>query len=295
MDSKQFKFLVGEAGKALYIHASLATQHSITLATLIEGGMVETAREYAILDDVDEETFVRFIQFAYTGQYSVAAPDLILAPSDIGSEATNKNGNPHTVADEKSVFEVDPDSGWGAPGPQSAFKDKKLKKKKDYGWVDNRFEPAPAPFDARSKGTRLWDAFKAKACVTHTEPWRPTANTDHCEDYTPVFLCHAKLYVFSDKYSIEPLRNLVLQKLRLNLSEFKLHPQRIGDIVELLKYVYEHTSDYEDGIDCLRNLICDYVVCHIEKIVAMEDFTKLLQENGDVSKDLMPKLMQRLN
>ena len=102
-------------------------------------------------------------------------------------------------------------------------------------------------------------------------------------------------FMFSDKYSIEPLLELVLQKLRLNLSKFELHSQRVGDIVELMKYTYEHTSDYEEAIDRLRSLVADYVVCHIKKIVGFGDFTKLLQENGDVAKDLMPKLMQRMD
>ncbi len=271
--------------------------------------MIEAKREYAVFDDVDEDTFIRFTQFAYTGDYAVAEPDVLLSQSDVGVESdrrsrarssTPKAATLDDALQEQPEPEPEPepeppeDELWGF---KSTKHRKQSKKKMASAWADDRDEETiPAPISTRkSKGERLWDAFQAKASVKHPEAWRPNVNTDHCEDYTPVFLCHAKLYMFADKYSIEPLSGLVLRKLRLNLSEFILHSQRIGDIIELLKYTYEHTTDYEERIDRLRNLVAEYVVCHIEKIVGFDDFTKLLQENGDVGKDLMPKLMQRLD
>ncbi|KAJ9603940.1 hypothetical protein H2200_011462 [Cladophialophora chaetospira] len=310
-DSKPFKFVVGETGKTFYIHASLAAQQSTTLATLIEGGMVESEREYAAIEDVDEDTFIRFIQFAYTGDYAVAETVVVLSPADIATDYEAKNGGDDpslepvpefpNIAEvvEEPVPEAPPeepavDFGWGNFG-STTHRNKSRKTKRSAWAVDRVEEPVVAENpDFRSKGERLWDEFKAKAQVKYADVWQPSVNSDPCEDYTPVFLCHAKLYMFSDKYSIEPLLELVLQKLRLNLSKFELHSERVADIVELMKYVYEHTTDYENAIDRLRNLVTDYVVCHIEKVMALGDFMKLLQENGDVAKDLMPKLMQRL-
>ena len=48
--------------------------------------MIEAEREYAVLEDVDEDTFTRFTQFAYTGDYAVAEPDVISSRSDVGIE-----------------------------------------------------------------------------------------------------------------------------------------------------------------------------------------------------------------
>lgn len=150
-------------------------------------------------------------------------------------------------------------------------------------------------FSIRSKGAQLWDEFRIKAQVKEAKAWLPRVNEDDCDDYTSVFLCHADLYVFSDRYGIKALQQLVLQKLHLTLSRFKLHPKRTGDIVDLLNYTYTNTMDYENAIDELRDLLTDYLVCHIEKIVKDKSFSRLLATKGSLAKDLMPKMMQRLD
>lgn len=62
---------------------------------------------------------------------------------------------------------------------------------------------------------RVWSEFQRKADVRTRAVWEPRQNEEPCEDYTHVFLSHAQLYVFSDRYSIEPLQELSMQKLRL--------------------------------------------------------------------------------
>ena len=121
--------------------------------------------------------------------------------------------------------------------------------------------------------------IQEKAYVRHHEPWKPRQNKESCEDYTQVFLCHACLYVISDRYCIEPLQELALQKLRLTLSTFILFNERVSDIVELVQYTYAHTMEHEEGIDKLRSLVMDYVVCQMEAIVEDKNFITLLQES----------------
>ncbi|OCT52813.1 hypothetical protein CLCR_10533 [Cladophialophora carrionii] len=300
-DANPFKFLVGTTGKPFFMHAKLAAHQSSTLATLIDGAMLEAERKFAVFDDVDEETFIRFMEFAYTGDYSVAEPAVVLPPPepDVDNGGGSRGGADSPVLDASDAYlPAEAPEEARSEEPYFDFRSpraKKDKKKRNPDPFDfGAGEPA-APEPRKSKGELLWESFQDQAIVRSSSPWRPTANTDDFEDYTLVFLCHAKLYVFADKYSIGPLLDLVLQKLRLNLSSFILHSRRIGDVVELLKYAYEHTADYPDGIDRLRDMVTDYVMCHLEKIVAHGDFKKLLQENGDVPKDLMPKLVQRLD
>ncbi|EXJ60379.1 hypothetical protein A1O7_04531 [Cladophialophora yegresii CBS 114405] len=301
-DAKPFKFLVGKAGKPFFVHAKLASHQSSTLATLIDGAMVEAEREFAVFDDVEEKTFIRFMEFAYTGDYSVAEPVVVPHQPDIDVEngedsrggsvspkmTDDPDAYPPDVLEEVQVEEPDFDF---PPPPRKKDKKKRITDP----WAFSGDEPAAPEPPKKSKGEQLWESFQDEAIVRAPSPWRPTTNSDDSEDYTLVFLCHAKLYVFADKYSVEPLLNLVLQKLRLNLSRFILHSRRIGDVVELLQYAYENTADYRDGIDRLRDMVTDYVVCHLEKIVGHSDFGKLLKENGDVAKDLMPKLVRRLD
>ncbi|ETI24788.1 hypothetical protein G647_04158 [Cladophialophora carrionii CBS 160.54] len=279
-DAKPFKFLVGTTGKPFFIHAKLAAHQSSTLATLIDGAMLEAERKFAVFNDVDEDTFIRFMEFAYTGDYSVAEPAVVLPPPDLDVE----NGDGSRGGADSPILDAS-DAYLPADPPEEARSEEPY-----FG-----FRPPRAKKDKKKRNTDLWDFGASRAIVRSSSPWRPTSNTDDSEDYTLVFLCHAKLYVFADKYSIGPLLDLVLLKLRLNLSTFNLHSRRTGDVVELLKYAYEHTADYPEGIDRLRDMVTDYVMCHLERIVAHGDFKKLLQENGDVAKDLMPKVVQRLD
>jgi hypothetical protein len=78
--------------------------------------------------------------------------------------------------------------------------------------------------------------------VSTVRAWEPRRNSeDACEDHTQILLCHVKLYIFSDPYALTPLHQLSLQKLKLIFARFTLHTQRIGDIVEMLRYSYQHT------------------------------------------------------
>ena len=116
-----------------------------------------------------------------------------------------------------------------------------------------------------------------------------------CEDYTEVFLCHARLYVFADVYHVEALKALALYKLRRTLAKFYLYPERVPDVVLLLQYAYSHTMDHEESIDELRDLVTDYAVCVIEVIAQDPDLQALLSDRGALAKDLVTKLLNRLD
>lgn len=58
--SKPFNFIV--QGKPIYAHAALIADCSAPLDRMINGHLSEAQQGYALLDDVDEDTFVRFIR-----------------------------------------------------------------------------------------------------------------------------------------------------------------------------------------------------------------------------------------
>ena len=72
--SPPFKFIVDDT--PIYIHASLIAQHSKPLERMINGGMAEAQQGFAVLREVDEGTFIRFVQWAYNGYYTVARHEL---------------------------------------------------------------------------------------------------------------------------------------------------------------------------------------------------------------------------
>jgi hypothetical protein len=273
--------------------------------------MVEAKERCAHFDDIEESTFSRFVEFAYTGAYSVPDPKILPLPSDIASRSSRSlNALPANVESIAAPNHVDVDT-WGVSSDLPPRK-KKKKACNTKRWYDEDQDSQPLPaelvpdphisgFDdtfgespKRQTGASLWQSFMDAAHVRTVPPWKPYINWQSREDYGPVLLCHASLYVFSDRWSIRPLRDLVLQKLRLTFSEFVLFEERTGDVVDLLRYTYANTQDLDDGMDKLRLLVSDFIVCHIDTIAKDENFLDLLQEPGPIAKDLVLKLLVRL-
>jgi hypothetical protein len=262
--------------------------------------MAEAKESCAFLEDVDEGTFVRFVEYMYTNDYSVPDPVIVQMASDSTFENGQDGIEETTAVDEAKPTSIHED--YWSFGMSSSKKDKKKKGSKGNPWrMDEVLEAVPAedtPIEYpqhECKKDQLWSEFTEKAHVRHHQPWEPRQNKESCEDYTQVFLCHARLYVFSDRYCIEPLQKLTLQKLRLTLSTFILFKERVSDITELVQYAYAHTMEHEEGIDKLRSLVMDYVICQMEAIVKDKNFVTMLQEPGALAKDLVLKLLQRLD
>ena len=83
-------------------------------------------------------------------------------------------------------------------------------------------------------------------------------NESSAENYTPVFLGHAQLYVFGDKWDVEPLKILVLHKLHVTLCEYNPYESRYSNVIELIRYTYAHTP-CRKRMDPLRELVIQYV------------------------------------
>jgi hypothetical protein len=69
--SNTFRFLVGPDQTPCNIHAELAIHLSPVFSTLIAGHMSESLQQCAVLGDIDADIFLRFCEFAYTGDYPV--------------------------------------------------------------------------------------------------------------------------------------------------------------------------------------------------------------------------------
>lgn len=145
----------------------------------------------------------------------------------------------------------------------------------------------------------LWRSFIREAHPKVIPPWEPDTSAVDDLDFAPVLLSHAKLYAFSDRFEIYDLRQLVLEKLRLTLSRFDLVSERSDAVAQLLRYAYESTFTQMKGSDedpnPLRELVIDYVTCHVESLVQDRLFLDILQEQGPLAKDLVQKLLLRVD
>ena len=272
--------------------------------------MLEAKEGCALLEHVDEQTFVRFSQYAYTGDYLAADPDILLdssmiasaqppsseAPIDDGIEGRSPPGpsSPQlarlaTVPPEPVLNPVVANyDNWGFSIPQN----KKKKKKAKLAWSD---EDTPVPQVSQSKRSKLWDEFKNIGYTISMPTVQPRKNSEPCEDYTEVFLCHARLYVFADKYDVGPLRQLSLHKLQRTLADFALYDQRLHDIVQLIRYSYSNTTDHTGSIDDLRLLVVRYSACMVDELSQSAEFQLILEETGALGRDLIKEMLKRLD
>jgi len=292
--SPPFKFIID--GDSLYIHADLVSLYSKPLDRLMNGHLAEAQKGFAVLKDVDKETFVRFIQWAYNGYYD--RPDFDIthdtSSSERSIEAEDATADPlpevEPALDSVVVVEESYNNDWsfGHGSRRKAYK----KEKKRAVWED--IEPTT---EHSSKDALKESFIKLETIVRQDSiaipPPRP--NQDRHEDYTNIFLSHARLHVFADKYDIQSLKVLALEELQTTLAIFTLHRERTSDIIELLRYIYGNTGESVPGAQDLRTLMTHYVGFEMDILIKDQSFKDLMfDDGGALLGDFMSMVGQRI-
>ncbi|KAJ3496614.1 hypothetical protein NLG97_g2531 [Lecanicillium saksenae] len=285
--TKPFRFLVGPKKQEFYIHTSLLASQSPALNALVYGQMKEAVNGCAIWEDISEDTFIRFGQYVYTGDYDGAAPFEPPAsptpPSTMEagerSDATDVDAPP---AEEKTAE----DDFWGTFNAQSTKKKNKARKKK--GVTEWNWEASPP-----QRAEEAWEHFtttRSYACAPPA-PLPTVENLDNKrKEYAEAFLSHARVHVMADCYLIQPLATLALHKMHEILCNFTLHLERIPDIVCLLRFCYE-----ADQRPVLRELVSAYTACHFKKLWTNMAFRELFATHPELSLAVMGNLVERLD
>ena len=74
------------------VHEAAFTRVSARFNTLFHGDFKEARERLARLEDVDEHTFARFCEFAYTGNYSISStrtPSQLVPKAPVGHQTTS--------------------------------------------------------------------------------------------------------------------------------------------------------------------------------------------------------------
>ncbi|KAL7946442.1 hypothetical protein V8C42DRAFT_36531 [Trichoderma barbatum] len=258
--SVPFRFLVGPNEREFTIHSALFAYQSPVLEKLANGSFSEAAEKCVKWKAVEEDTFIRFWQYTYTGKYT-AAPPVIGLRSE--SDASQEPPPPSP-----------PTSGFlfgGAPKEETPHKEPT---KRELQWRDFKRQRASAGFGPfRSAG--LFGGGVRR-------------NLSH-EDYTNHFLSHAELYVFAECYAITGLMELCLNELHATLVGFWLSGERINDIVALVRYCYENVVP-----EPLRDVVARYAACKIDKLWLSDQFQALVETHGELSRALIGSMLNVL-
>ena len=298
----------------------MATYLSPVFKVLIDGQMSEAEQQSVILEDVDDMTFVRFGQFAYTGDYSAYSP----VHDHSGLSVIDNTSSRQIDAEDLQSGEIpwtdssniDVDSGiLEDPGLEGISKDD-TSETRIPDRLDEADEPDATPkhlfrkkhrkgdrqggFDfgstiknavsEPSKRESLCEEFRVTYRDWTGPSFRPYRNCNPTEEMTEVFLCHAYLYVFADRYQIESLSDLTLYKLRRTLAAFKLFPERAADFFKLVHYSYANTREGDN----LRDLMVAFAGCYLEHIAPHPAWRPLLCETESFAGDVLAKIIVRL-
>lgn len=241
-------------------------EQSPALESLVNGSMQEATSGTVIWEDVEEETFGRFAQFVYTWDYDAPSHTTMRDHSKL-SPLEKAEEEPDTAAESAWLK-----GGWDLPDHSIPQPSSKSKKKLKFPELSYPGPTRPEPFN----NTRQ----------------QPRKNKSPKEDYRPVFLAHARLYVLAEKYGIKTLKAKVLQKLHLTLCHFTLYKACIRGVVDLIRYTYANTPSLK-CTDQLRELVVHFVTDHPSELAASKNFLALVEEGGPFSRDLVALMLER--
>jgi hypothetical protein len=288
---------------------------------LVKGDLSEAQAGCTIWKEVSKETFERFVQFAYTGDYSI--PDTRewnrVAEPQKGDTGVSKafESKPEEETPEEECDSLDELQNRLSIGKMSK-KDRKKSKRAGGGfggWRTLVPEPKPESWLGSTSVIRTsrdiypnpltpWLSstdFRSLQCPLlaprniHHHTCEPAGHFEPNRSYSNIFLSHASLYVLGDFWLIDALRALAVYKLHNSLCIFELDGKNVTDIVDLARYAYEEEGKgLEDGIGRLRSIVCQYVALHAVELSLHAVFMDFIEEGGHFARDFVKFAVQRM-
>jgi hypothetical protein len=333
---------VGPNLREFTIHSALFSHQSPVLEKLVNGNFSEAAEKSVTWKSVDEDTFIKFWEYTYTGKYTA---DRTIIGLKSEPEAAQKSEEQAALKAERVVREAEEEEmsqllkdqdnmfvGLSSQQEQRlselqanvmkrvvqeatkrvviAAEEKeleellrkrnrkgKLSKKDDERLAHLREKTAwrrgeqAARDDTLSKNLTKretqWNIFKHHRASAAVLDVTLEAENPPQEDYTNIFLSHARLYVFAECYGITGLMELSLNELHSTLVTFTLHDERVNDIVALVSYCYENLVP-----ESLREIVALYAACKVEKLWPSEEFQALVETHGELSRSLIGSMVK---
>jgi hypothetical protein len=197
--------------------------------------------------EIDEVVFGRCCEFVYSGNYSVPSPISNPSGSDGGSDG-----------DQPSNSKAVPQRSVGRWNPGNLTK--------------NLFHPTNLP----DLYALILERLDQKILYEDIG----ALNTDPMVNYAGVFLNHAEVYRLGYRTNWVSLCALSLYRLIHSLASFTLFEERTGDIVRLLRFIFEESEYMENMQDILR----DYAVWNLEILMQDAEFDQLLDRVPSLEK-----------
>ena len=271
--------------------------------------MQEAVEGRVVWEDLDEETFVRFIYWAYTGGYDVPEPDILL-------DATHETGTLTIEATSVGATQSYSLAALSTYGPQlncpRCHRTWTRGKYRGDGecarcgvcflnWCsscqiygDDKVCPKCINMQSSKKNTLAKRFTSDTSIVPSGDLTSPRQNKEELEDYSQIFLAHARLYILADKYDIPKLGELAYQLLWATLKDFTLYPSRAKDVISLILYTFgAFSKSARDNKMC--NMLALYAACIFEDLVKCDAFEELIDQSPIFTHQIMKMIAERLD
>ncbi|RYO75352.1 hypothetical protein DL764_010522 [Monosporascus ibericus] len=230
---------------------------------LINGSMKEARDRRVVWDDIDEETFVAFSQFAYTAHYDTPEhPTSLPEPEGIGEAkpsciSRSEKFDSFCRRSKRTILEWEQD-----------FKAKLNLKREAYLAIYSIFLEFVVYADSDSQ------------CFNES------LNISACS-----FLFHARLYVLADRYCINTLKEMALGKLHRALLLVPLDLYASDCFCELVRFAYTNTRTTKGFGQCeLRSLLVTFGACTFDWFIHNSAFNGVLRDHGEFGLGILTKL-----
>ncbi|EFY88923.1 hypothetical protein J3458_008903 [Metarhizium acridum] len=298
--SKPYRFLVGPQRRKFTIHCAVAARVSPYLEKLVNGDIKEGSEKQVQWEDVDEETFVCFWQYAYTGDYDIPrepkTPEVAIEDEGQGGNEMKSPENTNEACDGVDVAAFERSTNKKVrPFMSKEIMKKKCTKRKlaenppeeaiaEECWMEAKFEPP-------SKRKQLWEVFTALRLTSgHQVVLNPEQESQGHDFDAGDLLCHARVYAFADCYGIFELMELSYDRIHHTLCNLDLRTETLADIIALVHYCYETPAPPD-----LKELVVLYSACNIETLWVDEQFQHIIETHGDLSRAVIASLLGRLD
>jgi BTB/POZ domain len=288
-----FQFDVSDEADPFILHSKLVSRHSPVFDALMHNQMKESQEHRARLSNVDTDTFTRFAEFIYGGDYNAAEAGTVL--DDVETEETREESESlsarqaylldSATEDAPPAEDAPPDE---VPGLDSAL---------SFGFTSkhNRGRKIRIRKQLQSLASLAAFPIPDKKDISFPKIDDATFKNDSelLYDYTEA-LCHVRLYAFAEQYQVQDLKNLVLHKLQKALKDTNFHPLHTDELADLVELAYKSTPNLSSREEPLRELLTHHVAWNFKALAPTKDFQRFLEAGGTWVNDICQKVCRRL-
>ncbi|KAL8814099.1 MAG: hypothetical protein Q9223_006656, partial [Gallowayella weberi] len=292
--SRVVKILVGPTEEAFHAHESILCKSEV-LRMALHGGGREQWEGKLTWPDWTVSGAEKFLEWLYTGDYKCPYP--IEAPKskdqsdneDGEAPSRPEHGNESHSREYESIDFVVPETSDVVVWPEELDLRPLSPVTKNTPAID----AATALKDLSWSGSRLLgkmsQAEEFESWTGH-QLWRPDQL-----DYEATFQTHAELYKMGHFYLLEELKNMAWQRLRsvlISIGTPVAGSRVIANLVMLIHYAYEVSSDTGNEEEPLRKLITTFVALYSTRLRA--ELKELIMSPKEPDREFVWDLMAKM-